>query len=690
MNSMLRQDARFGRLATVLGESVLVLVQFAGAEAISSLFDYQVDCLSENPDIDFDALVGTHATVIVRLRSGEERAFDGIVTEARWLGPEGPGHQYRLTLSAWFQLCKLRRNQRIFHEKTVVQIVSEVLGEYVDAGSFKIKLTQSYPKLEYTVQYRESDFAFVSRLLERFGISYHFQHRAGAHDMVLTDGPDAHPAIGARPYKPAGDRHQQDIEHFHSWHPSRRITTGAIKLTDYNFKTPTAKMESQQQGDAAHAEGDIESFDYPGDYISPPRGKVVAQLRARQERGQDRRFVAMGDMPDLAAGAVVTLSGEPVPGTGQDYMCLSAQHRYAANAYGSGDRTGDEVAYQGRYVLMPTTAPLHPERKTPRALVQGPQTARVVGEGEIDCDEYGRILVRFHWDLDDAYSMRCRVSQNWAGNGWGGMVIPRIGMEVVVEFIEGDPDQPLVTGCVYNGRNKVPYDLPAHKTKSVFRTDTHKGSGFNELSFEDQNGIEKIYMHAQRDLAIKVENHATERVDRNKITSVGGARINETLLSVSENVGHNLTFNIGAGAAERVVTGNLASSVWGIAAAGYFVDDLAALSSGGGQFVVNASGSITMAADQSYVIDARHSFINDIGKSYVRTVGADTRVTTTGSNTDTTGTIKVIEAHEKIHLRCGASEIIMEPDGTITIKGLQLLVEEKSLMKVQAGKIELN
>ncbi|MDD7973798.1 type VI secretion system tip protein TssI/VgrG, partial [Roseinatronobacter alkalisoli] len=372
--------------------------------------------------------------------------------------------------------------------------------------------------------------------------------------------------------------------------------------------------------------------------------------------------------------------------------CLVASHSYTSDNYGTGGTRGDDLAYRGRYVLMPGTAPMLPERKTPLADVRGPQTAMVVGaEGEeIDCDEYGRILVRFHWDLNKANSMRCRVSQSWAGNGWGGMVIPRVGMEVVVEFLDGDPDQPLVTGCVYNGRQKAPYELPAHKTKSVFRSDSHKGTGFNELSFEDQAGLEKIYMHAQRDLAIKVENHATERVDRNKIVSVGGARINETLLSVSENVGHNMTFNVGAGAAGRVVTGRLATSVFGVSAAGYFVDDLAALSSGGGQFVVNASGSITMAADQSCIIDVTNSFVNDIGKSYIRTVGADTRVSSGGSSTDTTAKVKMIEAHEKLHLRCGASEIVMDPDGTISIKGLKLLVEEEALVKVQAGRIELN
>ncbi|WP_299848198.1 type VI secretion system tip protein TssI/VgrG, partial [uncultured Paracoccus sp.] len=216
---------------------------------------------------------------------------------------------------------------------------------------------------------------------------------------------------------------------------------------------PTAAMETDRTGDAAHSQGQIESFDYPGDYLAQPVGKLVAGLRTEQERGADRRNRAVGDCVALGAGMRLTLSGDMVPGTGESYLCLSASHHFVSEAYGSGGPGSDGYAFTGSYTLMPDTAPMVPPRRTPAAVVQGPQTAMVVGEGEIDCDEYGRILVRFHWDLAGAHSMRCRVSQNWAGAGWGGMVIPRIGMEVVVEFLEGDPDKPLVTGNVFNGKN---------------------------------------------------------------------------------------------------------------------------------------------------------------------------------------------------------------------------------------------
>ncbi|MBL3587812.1 type VI secretion system tip protein VgrG, partial [Rhodovulum sulfidophilum] len=266
--------------------------------------------------------------------------------------------------------------QRIFHNKTVVEILTELLSVYADAGALTVELANDYPELEYTVQYRESDLAFACRMMERHGISYHFRHADGGHEMVLTDQVEAHDSIGARPFRPAEGHHQEEVSHFRAWRPARRITTGAIRLTDYNFKTPVAAMETDHLGDAAYEQGQIESFDWPGDYLDQGRGRVVAELRAAGERGQDRRFEAEGDIVALGAGFRVTLSGDPVPGTGGEYLCLSARHSYTADNYGSGGSDdGDGRAYDGQYVLMPVEAPLLPEQKTARADVRGPQTA---------------------------------------------------------------------------------------------------------------------------------------------------------------------------------------------------------------------------------------------------------------------------------------------------------------------------
>lgn len=566
MSTVFKQENRLGKLHTDLGKDVLVLMRFTGSDYMNDLFEYRVEALSTEQNINFDELIGTHATVELESQNNGPRFYDGIVTQAQWAGAGDNGNRYNLTLRPWFWLAGQRRNQRIFPKTqkkegpsmNVVQILEELLGSYSALGNpaMKLKLTKSYPDLEYTVQYRESDLEFACRLMERFGISYHFTHELFAHTMVLTDSVDEHAPLPGktRDYFGFDGHHQSEEEHFWEWHPERNLTTGAIRLTDYNFKRPTASMEINRAGDALYEQGAIESFDYPGDYPSQTPGKAVVGLRTEQERGQDRRQRAVGDCTSFGAGMTVGLTGDHVPGVKDEtYLCLVAHHSYVSDSYGSGGSESDDYSYKGQYVLTPTSAPMVPDRKTDLPIVQGPQTAVVVGDGEIDCDEFGRILVLFHWDLARAYSMRCRVSQNWASKGWGGMVIPRIGMEVVVEFLEGDPDKPLVTGCVYNGRNDPPYALPENKTKSVFKTNTHQGTGFNELSFEDEKDQEMIYMHGQKDQNIEIQNDRSKTIGRDEFNTIGQDRSqtvgrDETMTveqDQRENVGRDVYYNVG-------------------------------------------------------------------------------------------------------------------------------------------------
>ncbi|MEL6960539.1 MAG: type VI secretion system tip protein TssI/VgrG, partial [Pseudomonadota bacterium] len=320
--------------------------------------------------------------------------------------------------------------------------------------------------------------------------------------------------------------------------------------------------EVDRMSDAVHPGGDIESYDWPGDYLKQGEGRGVVNRRVEAERGQAPRHQAEGDVVSLGAGLRITLRGDEVPGaTGRTFVCLKAQHRFRAQGYGTGDAGGDETPYFGSYVMMPDDTPYRPERRTIGPRVQGPETAVVVGDGEIDCDQYGRILCRFHWDLDGAHTMRVRVSQNWASKGWGGMVIPRIGMEVIVEHLRGDPDKPIVTGCVFNGKNDVPYALPEHKTKSVFRSDSHQSSGFNEISFDDRTGDEQIFIHAeldkdvvvkndlrewvQNDAHFKVDHNKNEDVKNDKSSAVGSNRMDATAKTHSSSVGKDRSVSVG-------------------------------------------------------------------------------------------------------------------------------------------------
>ncbi|MEJ6404138.1 type VI secretion system Vgr family protein [Yoonia sp. 2307UL14-13] len=547
------QTGRFGRLTTNLGDSALALMRFNGEDAVNALFTYYVEAISLEPDIDLGGLIGSHANIAFETLIGETRHFDGIVTEAENMGGSTNGNLYRLTLRPWFWLCGQRKNHRIFHNKTVVQIIEEVFGDWSGASDplFENRLASNYPELEYTVQYGESDLDFITRQMERFGISYHFTHTDGGHTLVMTDMSENFTPLSGqtRPYVNAVGEYNMEEEHFWGWKAGRGLTTGAVRMADFNFKTPKKAMEVDRAGDPGYdAHGAIESYYYPGDYPDQGAGKSLSNLRLTQEQSRDRRHRVQGNVTTLSSGMIVGPKEQKAPVVKPGpYVCLMARHSYTSDSYGSGDTDTDEMAYRGEYVLTELDAPYAPERKTARPIIHGPQTAMVVGEGEIDCDEHGRILVRFHWDLAGANSMRCRVVQTSASGEWGGMIIPRIGMEAVVEFLEGDPDKPMVTGCVFNGGTDSPYQLPAHKTKHVMRADTHQGSGFNEISFEAEAGQENMAIHAQKDQTIRVLNDQSANIAANRIENIGANASTAITANMMERVGANKSITVGGG-----------------------------------------------------------------------------------------------------------------------------------------------
>ncbi|MEP1388371.1 type VI secretion system tip protein TssI/VgrG [Yoonia sp.] len=692
MNAIFKQNDRMGSLSTILGQDVLNLLRFDGEEHLNGSFTYRVEALAKTDDLDFNALISTHATVSLKSYDLPETPFDGIIVEGEMLGQGENGWRYAFTLKPWLYLLSLRRKQQIYHNKTVVEILDELFSPYSGLGKPAVekRLTGSYPTLEYTVQYRESDMDFATRLMERFGISYHFKHDTGSHTLVLTDTAISHDDLpgGAREFLMADNgKHSRDAEHFWDMRPSQRLTTGKIRLTDYNFKTPNAAMETDRDAAAPYVEGSIESYDYPGDYLAQSPGKDVARLRVEQERGQDPRHRALGDCASLRAGQKVKITGDKVPGVDKT-LCLSASHKYASGGYGTTEN--GEPSFEGEYLFMPVGAPLAPERKTARPVVQGPQTAVVVGEGEIDCDEYGRILVHFHWDLDKRYSMRCRVSQNWAGKGWGGMVIPRIGMEVVVEFLEGDPDKPLVTGCVYNGKNDTPYPLPEHKTKSVFRSDTHKSSGFNELTFEDASEAEKIYMHGQKDQEIHIENDRTKRIDRNQFESVGRNKTLETGNNHHEVVGGNMTIMIGPNKLQQAVLGKFKAltSKLGDITSNLGLPDMFNMGEGNLMIGVAKNKAETIMLSATEVVGAGKA--TTVGGGFQTVVGGIMNTTVGIGSYEEVGQNKAVVVGKQYEIVVGDSRIVMDEDGTVSITGKKILMHGDDLVRITGKNVKIN
>lgn len=674
MNLEFKQVQRVGKLHTAIGPDVLVLQRFDGHDKVDSLFDYTVEALSIDPNIDLDRLIGTHACVELNTMRYGDRFFDGIITEAQWADTNEAGNIYRLTLRPWLWLLSKRRNQRIFHNMSADQIIKSILGEWSTRCKANVdyRLTENYPSIEYTVQYQESELNFISRLMEQFGISYYFVHDRDSHTLVLFDNISNCDLIpgGSREYiRSNGENHPKD-EYFWEWKPKRHLTVGGVRLTDYNFKKPTMAMEVDCVGDATYEQGQIESFDYPGDFAEPDQGKALTRLRTRQERGSDHRHEAVGNAMSLSSGMRMRLDGDKVTAaSGQEYVCLEGRYSFRSETYSSTSSV-DDVSYCGQYIFTPLNAPYAPQRVAHIPRIYGPQTATVVGDGEIDCDEFGRILVHFPWDLQKSYSMRCRVSQISAHKGWGAMVIPRIGMEVVVEFLDGDPNKPLVTGCVYNGKNKPPYELPANKSQSGFLSTTHEGAGSNQLRFEDQADKQEVFLHAQKDhntvilnneshdigvdRSKKVGNDQTETIGNNKTITVGNDH--------DETIGNNKTLKVGNNQSIKVES-NHKEKV-------------------NGAFSLKVGKAMTTVIKLARSVTVGLASTEQVGLSKTTLVGVD--------YTTKVGKTKKTSVGDEYVIEVGKSKLVMDSAGNVTITGTKFNFSATGNVQINGKVVDLN
>jgi type VI secretion system secreted protein VgrG len=517
---MLSQSQRAGKLTTPLGQNKLCLVEISGWEGLSELFEFSIVAASEDADVDVDALIGQPAHVELDCGDTGRRFFHGLIIEANWERAEFDLFYYRLVLRPWFWLLGKTTDCRIYHDKTTIDIIRETLSRR-GFSDFRLATTQSYPNLHYTVQYRETDLNFLCRLMEQHGIYYFFEHTADRHTLVIADGPSSHtsaPGLEEAIFNPQlddGVKLRQPT--MFSWLQRRGLRSGKVQLTDYNHLKPSARMLADANGGERYKYSDLEVFDYPGPYAEQPDGERYARIRLEAEQALDKRRTAKGVAVAMFPGAKVNLTRYPRASENAAYLGVRVNSRFGVQGYRSqGSGAVGEGHYQADYEFQKLDIPFRAPIVTKRPLIHSLQTAIVTGQKgeEIDCDDHGRILVHFYWDRHDDKSCRLRVSQVWAGQNWGAQVIPRIGMEVMVAFIEGDPDRPIVVGTVPNPqKNRVPYELPANKTRMVWRSATHKGSGFNELSFDDANGAQDYFLHAEKDMRTVVRHNQSTQVD---------------------------------------------------------------------------------------------------------------------------------------------------------------------------------
>ena len=507
----------------------LHVVSFSGEEGICRLYRFKLSLASPCQTIEFDRVLG--ATALLTLRRGDQqRLISGVVGAFRQDDGTRRLALYEVTLvpEAW-RLTR-RRGCRIFQGTDALTIVEGLLREAHLPCDIKPRGGQRPPAREYCVQYREADWSFISRLLEEEGYYYYFTHQPARQVLTISNDPQVHRPIAARSevvYRPGGAMPGE--EHVLGFSVSEQIQTGRVTLDDYSFLKPSLDLACS--ADVGGAEANLEAYDYPGGYALRERGHALAEVRLQQRRVGRQIIEGRGDCARFAAGSTFTLARHPRGDLNSDYILSSVQHQGDSEADLEAGTISPEVSYSNSFGCLRRRVPFRPPRLTPRPQIRGAQTATVVGPPgeEVHADAHGRVMVRFHWDRSGSAEERAscwiRVGQLSAGNGWGGLFLPRIGQEVIVTFLEGDPDQPLITGAVYNALNTPPYPLPAQKTVSTIRTRSSVGGGgFNEIRFEDNKGKEQLYTRAQRDRLEEVGNDQTTTVTRDQALDVGRDR----------------------------------------------------------------------------------------------------------------------------------------------------------------------
>lgn len=525
-----KQLTRMAQINSPLGPDTLILGEMGGGEELGRLFDYELQLTSSDAAIDLNQLLGKPMSLSLQLDGQGQRHFHGIVARCSQNIDRGQYASYQVTLRPWLWLLTRTSDCRIFQNLSIPQIIKQVFRD-LGFSDFEDRLSRPYREWEYCVQYRETSFDFVSRLMEQEGIYYYFRHEKDRHVLVLADAYGAHqacPGYESVPYFPPDGQHRER-DHLNDWHLAQEVQPGSLELNDYDFQRPSARIDVRSAMPRPHAAGDYPLYDYPGTYVQSQDGEHYARTRIEALQSLHERVQLKGNARGLGAGHLFSMTGFSRQDQNREYLIVHTRTFVSQERLETGAGSG-AAQFESSLGCIDAQQSFRPLANTPRPVVKGPQTAIVVGPAgeEIWTDQFGRVKVHFYWDRHDQSnensSCWIRVSQAWAGKNWGSMQIPRIGQEVIVSFLEGDPDRPIITGRVYNAEQTVPYDLPANATQSGMKSRSSKGgtpANFNEIRMEDKKGAEQLYIHAERNQDIVVEQHETHSVGLTRTQSVG-------------------------------------------------------------------------------------------------------------------------------------------------------------------------
>ncbi|EPW6428949.1 type VI secretion system tip protein TssI/VgrG [Vibrio parahaemolyticus] len=670
---------------------------FRITETVSSPFEMNLTVLSDDDTITFEALSRKMGVLSLFGQGvGTARQFNGSISELRYLGTGRRFSRYHMTLVPHLWFLTQRQDCRIFQMQAAPDILRQVFD---DAGmsDYRFELSAQYEAKEYALQYRENDQHFVQRLMAEHGLWYYFEHNEAGHTMVIVDSNDAIPELISSPinasYLGPVIYHAQgggtpDREHIFDLEQTHRTRTGIVSYGDYNYLTP--KIPQGKSADEG-PNFDLQRYDYLGRYTTPELGQQRVTEWMSEYTVDSHQIEAASDIMRLTSGYSFDISQHPRSNINRDYLMLTVMHTGFNPRVHEEESSDEPTTYHNQFVCLPRDVTFRaPKMASP--VVDGPQTAVVVGPAgeEIYTDEYGRIKVQFHWDRyaqsDEHSSCWLRVSQSMAAPNWGAVYLPRIGHEVIVTFLEGDPDRPLVTGAVYNGLHTPPYPLPENKTRTVFRTQSHKAEGYNEMYFEDENDQEEVHFRAQKDMKTKVLNNRYRDIGNDEELKVGNNQENNILGDRKEVIDGHKTSITKQTFMEQVeedvhVTYNANESEKIANNRDLYIDE-------NRQTLIGKDDSLDVGQDQNTVIMASRSI--DVGADDTHSIGNNLSVEVNGNTSIRSDGETAVVSADEIKLFVGASSLVLKSSGNIHLNGTSITIDGASSVTATGGKVDIN
>lgn len=680
------------------GLSAIEVLRFNAYEWLTEPFIVDIALVSRS-EIAFEKAIA-HEALLTIASDGADRYFHGIIRKFEYKGQIGTNilnqkHRYDSQIVPFTHLLGLEQDCRIFQNKNVQDIIEDVFKDSnIPSDRYDFRLKNKEHKRRYCVQYRETDLDFINRILREEGIFYFYEHSKDKHTMVFADNPVC--------YKPIAGDNQIAFKSASGLTPQKEVVTnidfsqrlrpGTYTQTNYNFKSPSKPLEIREKSKDKTIQK-YEIYDYPGQYGGQERGKILTKAKLDGQTAAQEQATGVSNSPRLIAGHTFKLEGHDFKSFNKEYLLVYVSHTgNQSQTLEEQAGTGGGTSYNNNFIAIPSSAVYHPEKTIEKPYIKGIQSATVVGpkNEEIYCDEYGRVKVQFHWDRkgkrDDQSSCWLRCSQTWGGGGWGAVFIPRVGDEVLVDFMEGDPDWPIITGSVYNGANPPLYDLPANKTRSTIKTRSYPNSnGYNEIRFEDKAGQEEIYLQGEKDWNILIKNDKGQTVGHDETLSVANNRTKSVGVNQSESIGVNKTISVGANHSESIganMTLNVGANKFDTTAINVAETvGVAKELTIGGLYQISVGGVMneTVAGAKTEEVGAAKAVV--VANNMTEYVKADRKSTVDGDLSE-----KVAKKHSE-----ETNEYILEAASKITLKvGSSTLVIDGSSITMMASKINQN